>query len=106
MATSWIYLLAAGLLEIVWASCLKSTAGFTRLYPSLLTLAALIASFFLLGRAAQVLPMGTAYAVWTGIGAVGTALVGLSLAGEPATPLRLLCLFLIVAGTLGLKLTG
>jgi len=99
----WILLLIAGLLEIVWAMGLKSTEGFTRLWPSVGTIVALILSIGLLGLAAKSLPIGTAYAVWTGIGAVGTVLCGIVLLGDPATLPRLLCLGLIVAGILGLK---
>lgn len=100
---SWVYLFAAGLLEIVWAISLKRTEGFTKLGPSLFTLAAMGVSFYLLGRAVRELPIGTAYAVWTGIGAVGTALYGILFAGEPAHWLRIACLILIIGGTLGLK---
>jgi len=100
----WVLLLIAGLLEIVWAISLKRTEGFTRLYPSLLTAAAMIVSLYFLGRAVKDLPIGTAYAIWTGIGAAGTAAVGMLWAGEPASAGRILCIALIVAGTLGLKL--
>ena len=102
----WIYLLAAGLLEIVWAVGLKFTQGWTRLGPSLGTALAMAASFFLLARAIQVIPMGTAYAVWTGIGAAGIAAVGMLFYGEPASPLRILCVVLIVTGIVGLKLAA
>ena len=95
---------AAGLLEVGWAIGLKYTEGFTRLTPSVLTLAAMAGSIILLGLALKTLPIGTAYAVWTGIGAVGTALLGIWLLGEPATALRLACIGLIVAGITGLKL--
>lgn len=101
----WLFLLLAGLLEIVWAVSLKRTEGFSRLYPSLLTAAAMIVSFYFLGKAVKDLPIGTAYAVWTGIGATGTAIFGILVAGEPASLPRLLCIALIVAGTLGLKIT-
>jgi quaternary ammonium compound-resistance protein SugE len=101
---SWVYLVIAGLLEVVWAVSLKRTAGFTRLGPSLFTLAAMGASFYLLALALRTLPTGTGYAVWVGIGAVGTALVGFFFLGEPRTPLRLLSLVLIVAGVIGLRL--
>lgn len=100
---SWIYLLIAAALEIVWASGLKSTAGFTRLWPSLGVGAAMAASLFLLAVAARGLPIGTAYAVWTGIGAAGTAVVGIFLFGENASPARLGCLALIIIGVAGLK---
>lgn len=100
---AWGLLVLAGLFETVWAVGLKYTAGFTRLWPSLATLAAIAVSMGLLGIAAKQLPIGTAYAVWTGIGAVGTVIVGVWLFGEPASLLRLGCLALIVAGILGLK---
>lgn len=101
---SWILLVLAGLLEIGWAIGLKYTEGFTRLWPSVLTILALVASFLLLGIALRTLPVGTGYAVWVGIGAVGTAILGIFLFGESATPLRLLSLALICAGIIGLKL--
>lgn len=100
---SWIVLVIAGLLEVGWAIGLKYTEGFTRLWPSVGTAAAMLASIGLLGLAMKELPVGTAYAVWTGIGAVGTALLGIALLGEPATAGRLACLGLIVAGIIGLK---
>ncbi len=100
----WILLLIAAFFETVWAVGLKFTDGFTRFWPSLGTLAALIASFVLLGLAAKSLPIGTAYAVWTGIGAVGTVLCGIAFLGDPATPARLVCVGLIVLGVLGLKI--
>jgi quaternary ammonium compound-resistance protein SugE len=96
-------LFVAGLMEIGWAIGLKYTDGFSRLVPSVLTLAAMAASILLLGWALKTLPIGTAYAVWTGIGAVGTALLGILLLGEPATAMRLACIGLIVAGIAGLK---
>lgn len=101
---AWIVLFVAGLLEVGWAIGLKYTEGFTRLVPSGLTLASMVGSIVLLGLAVKTLPIGTAYAVWTGIGAVGTALLGIALFGEPATALRLACIGLIVAGIVGLKL--
>ena len=103
---AWVYLLLAGLLEIAWAVGLKYTEGFTRLWPSLWTGAAMILSMLLLAAAVKSLPIGTAYAVWTGIGAVGTALLGILLFGEPRDAARLLCVLLIVAGIVGLKLTS
>ncbi len=103
---AWIYLLLAGLLEIGWAIGLKYTDGFTRLVPSLLTVAAMALSLALLGMALKTLPVGTAYAVWTGIGAAGTALLGIYLFDEPAAALRLSCIGLIVAGIVGLKLVS
>lgn len=102
----WLYLAGAGLLEIVWAIGLKYTQGWTRLWPSLGTGLAMAASFFLLARAIQVIPMGTAYAVWTGIGAAGIAAVGMLFYGEPASPARILCVALIVTGIVGLKLAA
>jgi quaternary ammonium compound-resistance protein SugE len=101
---AWLVLLVAGLLEVGWAIGLKYTEGFTRLVPSVLTLISMVGSVVLLGLALKTLPIGTAYAVWTGIGAVGTALLGIALFGEPATAARLACIGLIVAGIVGLKL--
>jgi quaternary ammonium compound-resistance protein SugE len=101
---AWILLLVAGLLEVGWAIGLKYTEGFTRPWPSVLTLAAMAGSVVLLGIAMKTLPVGTAYAVWVGVGAVGTAILGIVLFAEPATAGRLLSLGLIVAGIVGLKL--
>ena len=101
---SWVYLFFAGLFEIGWAIGLKYTDGFTRLAPTLLTAASMLVSLFLLGLALKTLPVGSAYAVWTGIGSVGTAILGIYLLGEPATAIRLACIGLIVAGIVGLKL--
>jgi quaternary ammonium compound-resistance protein SugE len=101
---AWIYLTVAGLFEIGWAIGLKYTDGFTRLLPSLWTLASMILSIVLLGLALRTLPVGTAYAVWTGIGAVGTAALGIYLFAEPATVARLVCIGLILSGIIGLKL--
>ena len=101
---AWIVLVAAGLLEIGWAVGLKYTDGFTRLMPSVLTVATFAASMFLLGVAVRTLPLGTAYAVWTGIGTVGTAVLGMILFDDPATAGRLGCIAMIVAGIVGLKL--
>lgn len=101
---SWIALFTAGLFEIGWAVGLKSTEGFTRLWPSLATIASMAVSLALLGIALKDLPLGTAYAVWTGIGTVGTATLGIVLFGEPADALRIGCIGLIVAGIAGLKL--
>jgi quaternary ammonium compound-resistance protein SugE len=101
---AWMYLFAAGLLEVAWAVGLKYTHGFTRLWPSVFTVVSMAASVGLLGIALRQLPLGTAYAVWTGIGTVGTAIAGMLLLGEPAGALRLLCIALIVAGIFGLKL--
>jgi quaternary ammonium compound-resistance protein SugE len=102
---AWVVLLLAGLLEIAWAVGLKYTAGFTRLWPTLGTVLAMGASLGLLGMALRTLPIGTAYAVWTGIGSVGTAVLGIALFREPATAMRLTCIALIVAGIVGLRLT-
>lgn len=101
---AWFLLFLAGLFEVGWAIGLKYTEGFTRPIPSILTLAAMVASVVLLGMAMKSLPVGTAYAVWVGVGAVGTALLGIVLFAEPATAGRLLSLALIVAGIVGLKL--
>lgn len=100
----WILLFVAGLFEVGWAIGLKYTHGFSRLWPSVFTVAAMALSLYLLALALKSLPIGTAYAVWTGIGAVGTAALGIVLFGEPATALRLVCIGLIVAGIAGLKL--
>ena len=102
---SWIILFIAGLLEVVWAIGLKYTHGFTRLTPSVITVSAMIVSIVLLSWAMRSLPVGTAYAVWTGIGAVGAAITGILLLDESANPARLLSLALIVAGIIGLKLS-
>ena len=101
---AWIALLVAGLFEVAWAIWLKYTDGFTRLGPSLWTLGAMAASIVLLAWAMKTLPVGTAYAVWTGVGAVGTVILGIVLFGEAATIARLACIALIVAGIAGLKL--
>ncbi|WP_332692038.1 quaternary ammonium compound efflux SMR transporter SugE [Bosea sp. (in: a-proteobacteria)] len=103
---AWTYLFFAGLFEIGWAIGLKYTQGFTRLVPTVLTVASMVVSLGLLGLALKSLPLGTAYAIWTGIGTVGTAVLGIILFGEPATVLRLVCIGLIVAGIVGLKLVG
>ena len=103
---AWLILFVAGLLEVGWAVGLKYTEGFTRLWPSVLTGAALVLSMVMLSWALRTLPIGTAYAVWTGIGAVGTAALGIVLFGESRDLARLLCIGLIVAGILGLKLTS
>lgn len=101
---AWIVLAVAGLLEIGWAVGLKYTDGFTRLGPTAATVAAMVASMVLLGLAIRTLPVGTAYAVWTGIGTVGTVLLGMLLFGESPEPMRLLFITMIVAGIIGLKL--
>ena len=101
---AWVVLVVAGLFEVAWAIGLKYTDGFTRLWPSVGTVAAMVASVVLLAWAMKTLPVGTAYAVWTGIGAVGTVILGIALFGEAATFARLACVGLIVAGIVGLKL--
>ena len=100
---AWIYLVIAGLLEIGWAIGLKYTEGFSRLWPSVATISAMIASFGLLAAALKTIPVGTGYAVWTGIGAAGTAIIGMVFLGESREIMRILCLVLIVAGAVGLK---
>jgi quaternary ammonium compound-resistance protein SugE len=103
MTTSWILLLIAGLLEVVWAIGLKYTEGFSKLVPSVITITAMIISVWLLALALKGIPVGTGYAVWTGIGAVGTAILGIVLFNEAATVARLACIGVIVAGIFGLK---
>ena len=101
---SWIYLVIAGLLEVAWAVGLKYTVGFTRLWPSVFTVTTMAASVGMLGLALRHLPLGTAYAIWTGIGTVGTAIFGMVMLGEPAGALRLLAIALIIGGIVMLKL--
>lgn len=101
---AWLILMVAGLFEIGWAVGLKYTEGFTRLWPTLWTAASMVVSLGLLGLALRTLPVGTAYAVWTGIGAIGTALLGIALFGESTDLARLACIGLILAGIIGLKL--
>ena len=103
---AWLYLGLAGLLEIVWASFLKQTEGFTRLTPSVITLVAMAGSFWLLALAMRSLPLGTAYAIWTGIGAAGAFIVGVMFMGEAATPGRIVSVLLLVSGIIGLKLSS
>ena len=100
---AWTILVIAGILEVGWAVGLKYTEGFSRLGPTILTVLAMVASMGLLGIAVRTLPIGTAYAVWTGIGTVGAALFGILVLGESVNPLRLICLMLIIGGILGLK---
>lgn len=100
----WIYLLIAGLFEISWAVGLKFTHGFTRIAPSVLTVAGMILSFYFLSLALKNLPLGSAYAIWTGIGTIGTVLFGIILFEEPVTAMRLICIALIISGITGLKL--
>jgi quaternary ammonium compound-resistance protein SugE len=103
---AWALLCIAGILEIAFAFAMKSSAGFTRALPALLTVASGLSSVVLLSLALRTLPMGTGYAVWTGIGAAGTALVGIALLGDSAAPLRIACIVLILAGVIGLKLVS
>ncbi|EIK52756.1 SugE protein [Stutzerimonas stutzeri TS44] len=106
MHTAWLMLIVAGLLEVGWAIGLKASEGFTRPLPSVFTLIAMAASFLLLARAMQVLPVGTAYAIWVGIGALGTVLLGILIFGESASPARLISMALLLAGLVGLKLAS
>lgn len=103
--TSWIYLIIAGLFEIGWATGLKYTEGFSNFWPSVYTVLSMVASFILLSLALKTLPVGTAYAIWTGIGVIGTALLGIYLFDEPATIANAICITLILTGIVGLKLT-
>jgi quaternary ammonium compound-resistance protein SugE len=103
---AWLALLAAGSLEIAWILGLKYSEGFTRFWPSALTIAAIVASYGMLGLSLKAVPFGTAYAVWSGIGAAGAVIIGMSLYGESADPARLTCIVLIVAGTIGLRLVS
>lgn len=103
---AWIWLAFAGLLEIVWAVAMKQSEGFTRLWPSVLTLVAMVGSVLLLGLAMKTLPLGTAYTVWTGIGAVGAFMVGILFLGEPVTAMRLVAASLIVGGLVLMKMSS
>jgi quaternary ammonium compound-resistance protein SugE len=103
---AWALLSIAGVLEIAFAFCMKSSEGFTRLIPGLLTVATGLSSVFLLSLSLRTLPMGTGYAVWTGIGAAGTAILGMIVLGDSVSPVRLLCIGLILAGVIGLKLVS
>jgi len=103
---AWIALVLAGLLEIVWAYSMKLSDGFTRLGPSVVTLVAMVASFALLSLSMRTLPLGTAYTIWTGIGAVGSFLVGLAMLGEPASAMRIVAAVLIVSGLVLMKLSA
>jgi quaternary ammonium compound-resistance protein SugE len=103
---AWLFLLVAGLCEIAWAIGLKNTEGFSRLLPTIGTVAAMVSSIGCLGLALKSLPVGTAYAVWTGIGTIGTAALGIYLFNEPATLFRLACIGLILSGIVGLKITS
>lgn len=106
MLSPWLSLGVAGIFEIVWAVGLKYTDGFSRLWPSLLTLWAMAISLYFLAQALKTIPLGTGYAVWTGIGAAGTAIFGIILFSESASPVRLLCIALIISGIVGLKLSA
>lgn len=103
---AWISLITAGILEIFWAISLKYTDGFSKLWASVFTVGGMIASFYFLAQALKVIPVGTGYAIWTGIGAAGTAILGIILFSEPASLPRLICIGLIVAGIIGLKVTA
>jgi quaternary ammonium compound-resistance protein SugE len=103
---NWVFLGIAGLLEIAWAIGLKYTEGWTKLVPSLITAVLMIASFYFLSLAVKTLPIGTAYAVWTGIGTVGAAILGMFLFDEPRDAVRVICILLIIAGIAGLKITS
>ena len=103
---AWVYLFIAGILEIAWAIGMKQSQGWTKLWPSVWTIATMIVSFWLLSVAMKHLPAGTAYAVWTGIGATGTAVLGMLIFKEPATAARIGCIALIVAGVIGLKVVA
>lgn len=103
---AWLYLLAAGIFEVGWAVGLKYTDGFTKIVPTTWTVASMAISLGLLGLALKTLPLGTAYAIWTGIGTIGTVALGIAWLGEPASPLRLGCIALIIIGILGLKMVS
>lgn len=102
----WIQLFVAGLLEVVWSTAMKQSHGFTRLTPTVIMVAGMVASFWLLALAMRSLPLGTAYAIWTGIGAIGSLAVGMALMGEPITPLRILAATLILAGIVLMKVAS
>ena len=101
---AWIYITIAGLLEVAWAVGLKYSDGFTRLGPTIFTVIGMILSFAVLAQGVRTIPIGTGYAVWTGIGAIGTAIWGIARLGEPATPARIVCLLMIIGGIVGLKI--
>ncbi len=103
---AWIHLFIAALFEVIWAILLKQTNGFTRIAPSILTISGMALSFYFLANATKTLPIGTAYAVWTGIGAVGVAIFGIIFLGEPVSLYRIIFLMLIIAGVVGLRFTG
>ncbi|HBS84031.1 DMT family transporter [Vreelandella alkaliphila] len=102
----WFYLLVAGILEVVWAYAMKQSHGFSRLIPSLITISAMVASFWLLAVAMRTIPLGTAYTIWTGIGAVGAFLVGIAFLAEPVSALRIVAMILIVSGLVLMKLSS
>lgn len=102
----WIYLFVAGLFEIQWAVCLKYAEGFTKLIPSICTIAGMVTGFYFLSLALKQMPLGTVYAIWTGIGTIGTVILGIILFKEPVNPIRVICIALIIAGIAGLKLTN
>lgn len=103
---AWVYLFIAGIFEIIWAIGLKYTNGFTRMWPSVVTVIGMIISFYYLSQATKVLPIGTAYTIWTGIGAAGAVILGIILFGEPKTLLRLMFLAFVITGIIGLKVTA
>lgn len=103
---AWLYLVVAGIFEVIWATSLKYTDGFTKLYPSIITIIGMIISFGFLSISLKTLPLGTAYAIWTGIGAIGTVIVGILLFGEVQSVARILFVVLIICGIIGLKLTS
>lgn len=103
---AWTILIIAGLFEVIWAIGLKYTEGFTKLWPSVFTITAMIVGFILLSQALRTIPVGTGYAVWTGIGVVGTAVIGMLFLGEPRDTARVICLLLIVVGIVGLKIVS
>jgi quaternary ammonium compound-resistance protein SugE len=103
---AWLYLIIAGIFEVIWAMGLKYSQGFAKLFPSLVTLGAMVVSFYLLALATKSLPIGTAYAIWTGIGAIGAVLLGMILFNEPVNILRIVFLCLILVGIVGLKITS
>lgn len=103
---AWVFLLVAGVLEVIWAFFMKQSHGFTRLIPSIITIVTMIASFALLSLSMRVLPLGTAYTIWTGIGAVGAFVVGIMVLGEPLTLMRIVAAVLIVSGLVMMKLSS
>jgi quaternary ammonium compound-resistance protein SugE len=102
---NWIFLIIAGLFEVGWAVGLKYTEGFTRIYPTIFTVTGMLASFYFLSMALKTLPLGTAYSIWTGIGAIGTVILGIVLFNEPVSVIRLICIGFILTGIIGLKVS-